>query len=202
CLFADGAVERLREKYGDDIAFDVRIAPVKDGGPLGYSPEALRWYFDRSESMTGIATVAWIADERATTFFANAATLAAQQLGADVDVVRRAVQSAGLLEGCQVGNAEEVGAIAAAAGGVDRARVLEGLRGEAVRAILHANIADLRALGCDLRPTFVMENAIGDRMVLSGTYRFDVLDACIGSLLDDQRAYAAFSVTHPPPPGA
>jgi hypothetical protein len=37
CMFADRAVAKLIEKYGDAVAFDYRIAPVKDGQPLGYT---------------------------------------------------------------------------------------------------------------------------------------------------------------------
>jgi hypothetical protein len=60
-------------------------------------------------------------------------------------------------------------------------------------------VLELRALGADLRPTFTMQNEIGDRMILSGTWQFDVLDTCIDSLLHDERAYADFESSNPAP---
>lgn len=200
CMFADRAVAQLLAKYRDELQVDYRIAPVKEGEPLGYNRTALQWMYRRSESISGIATVAtWIEDEHTSSFAINAACLAAIHLGADVMTVREAIQQAALHEGRLLGRKDEAIAVVATAAGLDATTLRQRSEQPDIAAEMRKNVADLRTHGADLRPTFVMESPIGDRIVLSGTWRFEVLDPCVGSLLADAKAYADFEKANPPP---
>jgi hypothetical protein len=45
----------------------------------------------------------------------------------------------------------------------------------------------------------VISNAIGDVNILSGTFRYGPLAACVEQMLADATSYAAFGKAHPPP---
>ena len=49
--FGDLTLDRLSEKHGADLDVEWRIAMVKDGEAIGYTPEALGWMYRRSESI-------------------------------------------------------------------------------------------------------------------------------------------------------
>src|SRR5215469_16296249 len=130
--FGDLTLDRLREKHGVDLDVDWRIAMVKDGEPIGYTPEALGWMYRRSESITGIAvTSRWIqGNDR--TLYANLAVAAAPRLGHDV---RRQVAGGILLNG------EPMGSQAGAVGSVSR---LIGVSPGQLEAAMRAVEPDVR----------------------------------------------------------
>jgi len=50
------------------------------------------------------------------------------------------------------------------------------------------------------RPTFLIENSIGDRAVFSGVVRAEPLSAAIETLLADEAAYASWKTHFGDPP--
>src|SRR5205814_5454043 len=65
---------------------------------------------------------------------------------------------------------------------------------------VRASTAEFHALQVSQRPTFVIENGIGDKAVLSGTWVAAPIAAVIDSMLGDEEAYAAWAVHIGKPP--
>jgi len=193
--FGDLTLDRLRENYGADLNVEWRIAMVKDGEPIGYTPEALGWMYRRSESISGIAvTSSWIrGNDR--TLYANLAVAAAQRLGHDV---RRQVAEATLLRG------EPLGSQARAVDAVSKLIAVQPAELEtAMRAVepdVRRSTKEFRALPVTVVPTFLIRNEIGDTALLSGLYEFETLDHVIAEMFRAERGYAAFGEANAPVP--
>jgi predicted DsbA family dithiol-disulfide isomerase len=193
--FADQTLDRLRQKYGEDLNVEWRIAMVKDGEAIGYTPEALGWMYRRSESIAGIAVTArWIrGDDR--TLYANLAVAAAQRLGHDV---RRQVAEAMLLRGEPLGS--QAGAVAAVSQLIAvRPPELEATM-RAVEPAVRQSTQEFRALPVTVVPAFLIRNEIGDTALLSGLYKFDTLDPVVAEMFRAERGYAAFGEANAPVP--
>jgi len=193
--FGDLTLDRLREKHGADLDVDWRIAMVKDGEAIGYTPEALGWMYRRSESITGIAvTSRWIqGNDR--TLYANLAVAAAQRLGHDV---RRQVAEGILLNG------EPMGSQAGAVGSVSRLiGVSPGQLEAAMRAVepdVRKSTQEFRALPVTVVPAFLIRNEIDDTALLSGLCEFETLDQVVAEMLRAERGYAEFGAANAPVP--
>jgi len=61
-----------------------------------------------------------------------------------------------------------------------------------VAARTAATTAEFQSLQVNQRPTFLIENAIGDRAVFSGVVKLEPLATAIDSLLADEAAYASW----------
>jgi len=185
--FGDLTLDRLREKHGEDVDVEWRIAMVKGGEAIGYTSEALDWMYRRSESVTGIAvTSRWIrGNDR--TLYANLAVAAAQRLGHDV---RRQVAEAILLRGEPLGS--QAGVVAAVSKLIAvQPRELETAM-QAVEPDVRRSTKEFRALPVTVVPTFLIRNEIGDTALLSGLYEFETLDQTIAEMFRAERGYAAF----------
>ena len=193
--FGDLTLDRLREKHGADLDVDWRIAMVKDGEAIGYTPEALGWMYRRSESITGIAvTSRWIqGNDR--TLYANLAVAAAQHLGHDV---RRQVAEGILLHGEPMGS--QAGAVDAVSRmiGVSPAQLEAAMR--LVEPDVRKSTREFRALPVSVVPAFLIRNEIGDTALLSGLCEFETLDRVVSEMLRAQRGYAAFGAANAPVP--
>jgi hypothetical protein len=70
----------------------------------------------------------------------------------------------------------------------------------AVKRRTAASTAEFNALQVDQRPTFLLENEIGDRAVFSGIARVEPLAAAIDAMLSDAAAYASYAAHFGGPP--
>jgi predicted DsbA family dithiol-disulfide isomerase len=193
--FGDLTLDRLREKHGADLDVEWRIAMVKDGEAIGYTPEALGWMYRRSESITGIAvTSRWVrSNDR--TLYANLAVAAARHLGHDV---RRQVAEGILLHGEPMGS--EAGAVDAVSCliAVSPAQLEAAMR--LVEPDVRKSTREFRALPVSVVPALLIRNEIGDTALLSGLYEFETLEQVIAEMLRAERGYAAFEAANPPLP--
>jgi predicted DsbA family dithiol-disulfide isomerase len=193
--FGDMALDRLRKKHGAVLDVEWRIAMVKDGETIGYTPEALGWMYRRSESITGIAvTSRWIrGNDR--TLYANLAVAAARHLGHDV---RRQVAEGILLRG------EPMGAEAGAVGAVSQLIAVSSAELEAAMRLVEPEVREstqeFRALPVTVVPTFLIRNEIGDTALLSGLCEFETLEQVVAEMLRAERGYAAFDAANAPVP--
>jgi predicted DsbA family dithiol-disulfide isomerase len=200
CTFVDGPLAKVRTRFGADLEFEWRIAALRDGKPLGYSPEVLGWYYKRSQSLSGtLLNVAWIESENDATWWPNVAAEAARSLGHADDTVRLALAKAGMVDGQHVQHRDVAEHVAATAAGLDPSALRSAMDDPEVTNRIHATTAEFRALPCNVVPTFVISNAIGDVNLLSGTFRYGPLAACVEQMLADATSYAAFGKAHPPP---
>jgi predicted DsbA family dithiol-disulfide isomerase len=201
CTYSEPAVAEVRKRFAGDLAFEWRIAAVKDGQPQGYTQEAMAWWYERSGSMTGMKlNAAWLSSPEGT-WWPNLAAEAARSLGHTDDTVRLALARAALFDGRPIQQRDIAEEVATRAAGLSAERLRATMDDPAVAARVHATTAEFRALPCTVVPTFLIINAIGDVNMLSGTYRAEHLAACIEQLRADVRGYEAFGKAHPPPPG-
>ena len=98
----------------------------------------------------------------------NLVAEAAKEFGVTDDRVRLAIAHAALREGRKVGRWEESAAIAAGAAGLDAAALLKKAKLPEVEARARATTQEFHALQVPQRPTFLLENSIGDRVVFCG----------------------------------
>jgi predicted DsbA family dithiol-disulfide isomerase len=84
---------------------------------------------------------------------------------------------------------------------LDRAKLLSLAQSPELAAGAEATTAEFAALKVSQRPTFLLENSIGDRCVFSGLVRVEPLAAAIEALLFDEAAYQSWKahVGEPPP---
>jgi predicted DsbA family dithiol-disulfide isomerase len=191
--FGDLTLDRLREKHGDQLDIERKIAILKDGEPIGYTADELGWMYRRSESITGIAvTSKWVVGNDRT-LYANLAVAAAQHLGHDV---RRQVAEAILLRGEPLGSQARAVAAVSEMIGVPASQLEAAMR--AVDGDVRASTKEFRALPVTVVPAFLVRNEIGDTALLSGLYEFETLDQIVAEMFRAEGGYAAFGAANPP----
>lgn len=130
----------------------------------------------------------------------NLVAEAARDFGVADDRVRIAIAHAALIEGRKVGRWEEAAAVAAKAASLDESTLLRRARSSEVEARARATTARFHALQVTQRPTFVLENSIGDRAVFSGIAGAGPMAATIDVMLADASAYTSFATHFGDPP--
>ena len=131
---------------------------------------------------------------------ANHTAEAARDFGVTDDRVRLAIQRAAVLDGKKIGRWEVAVAIAAKAGKLDKSKLLARAKSKEITARVKKTSDEFHALQVTQRPTFLIENAIGDRAVLSGTVRAEPLAAALDAQLADQAAYDSWKAHFGDPP--
>jgi predicted DsbA family dithiol-disulfide isomerase len=131
----------------------------------------------------------------------NYVTEAARALGATDDRVRLAMAHAGVREGKKVGRWDVAVAVAAEAGKLDAAKLLTQAKSPEIAARTQKTTDEFHALQVNQRPTFLIENSIGDRAVFSGIVKVEPLVAAIEALLSDEAAYVSWKAHFGGPPG-
>jgi hypothetical protein len=189
CLVAFDAIDGLRSL---GVPVELVLAPINDGGPLGIPPDSERWFYGRGTRAYGRRLRSdWCEHQSVSTWAANAAVLAGGELCGDLPAVAKAVMSEAMERGALFGREAEVNAFVARIAGVDADAIGRRAAEPRVAAMLHRGNERLAQLGADERPTFVLENAIGDRAVLKGMWQREAVVACAEALAADEAAYAA-----------
>jgi len=200
CFFTEPALARVRERFGDRISYEWRIA-WGDGGPANYTPEQMAWFYRRSGSITGVElNPAWLRSREDGSHWADLAAEAARELGCSDDRVRLALARTCLVEGRRLVEREAATEVAAAAGGLERAALARAMDDPAIEARLRGWAHEFKAMGATQRPTFVLRNGIDDVTMLSGNFRYEPLAACVQAMLDDEEGYRAFEASNEPMP--
>jgi hypothetical protein len=75
-----------------------------------------------------------------------------------------------------------------------------GLESKGLRPRVRLTLTGAPALQVTQRPTFVLENSIGDKAVFSGVIRAEPLVAAMDAMLTDAAAYAAYRESFGVPP--
>jgi predicted DsbA family dithiol-disulfide isomerase len=130
----------------------------------------------------------------------NCVAEAGKDFGVTDDRIRLALSHAGLREGKRFGEWEIAAEIGAAAGKIDKARLLERAKSPEIEQRVRASTAEFHALKVTQRPTFVLDTEIGDRAVFSGFAKPAPLIAALDSMLDDAAAYESFAAHFGAPP--
>ena len=202
CYWAEPAWAELKQRYAGRAEFDWKIAQMPaEGYPV--SKAQCDWFYRRSGSIVRspfMLSSDWFEPEIKQYLVPNLVAEAARELEVTGDKVRLAIAHAALRDGKRLGRWDVAVAVAAEAGGLDAARLSAVAQSPRVAARVAATTAEFQGLQVTQRPTFLIENAIGDRAVFSGIVRAEPLAAAMDAALADQAAYASWAAHFGGPP--
>jgi predicted DsbA family dithiol-disulfide isomerase len=202
CHWAEPTWAELKRRYADRVEFGWKIAQM----PLAAYPVSkgqLEWFYRRSGSVVRspyMLSSDWFEPEIMMQIAANHTAEAARDFGVTDDRVRLTIQRAAVLDGKKIGRWEVAVAVAAKAGRLNKPKLLAHAKSKGIAARVRKTSNEFDALQVTQRPTFLIENAIGDRAVLSGTVRIEPLAAALDAQLADQAAYDSWKAHFGDPP--
>jgi predicted DsbA family dithiol-disulfide isomerase len=204
CFWAEPAWTELKQRYAGRVEFGWKIALMP---PEAYpvSKAQCEWFYRRSGTIMRspfMLNPGWFEPGLKEYLAPNLVAEAARDFGVTDDRVRLALSRAALREGRRVGRWDEAVAVAAAAGGLDAAALLDRAKSSEVEARARATTSEFQALQVTQRPTFLVEDNIGDRAVFSGIVIPGPISASIDAMLQDAAAYASHAAHFGPPPSA
>lgn len=202
CYWAEPAWAELKRRYAGRVEFGWKIAQMPaEAYPT--SQAQAEWFYRRSGTIVKSPfrlNAGWFEPGRKIYDVPNLVAEAARDFGVSDDRVRLALANAAEREGKKVGRWEVTVGIAAKAGKLNRASLLARAKSSAVATRVRKSSAEFAALQVTQRPTFLIENGIGDRAVFSGVVRVEPLAAAIDALLGDQAAYDSYTAHFGGPP--
>jgi predicted DsbA family dithiol-disulfide isomerase len=197
CYWVEPTWAELKRRYDSKVEFGWKIAQMPTEA-YPRSKSQCEWFYRRSGSIMRspfMLNADWFEAELKQYLIPNYVAEAARDLGVTDDRARLAISHAAVREGEQVGRWDVAVGVAAKVGGLDKAKLLARAQSPEVAARTAATTAEFHALQVNQRPTFLIENAIGDRAVFSGVVKIEPLAAAIDALLADEAAYASWK-TH------
>jgi predicted DsbA family dithiol-disulfide isomerase len=202
CFWAEPAWAELKQRYAGRAEFDWKIALMPDEA-YPVSLNQCEWFYRRSGSVMRspfMLNPGWFEPEIKQYLVPNYVAQAAKEFGITHDRVRLAIANAGLREGKKVGRWEVAITAAAPAAGIDPAKLQARAQSPDIASKTQGTTAEFHALQVTQRPTFLIENSIGDRAVFSGVVRPEPLSAAIDALLADEAAYVSWKTHFGDPP--
>lgn len=204
CYWAEPAWLELKARWGARVAFDWKIALMDDSGlPVSEAQEA--WFYRRSGTLMRsprMLNTRWFEAGLREYLAPNAVAVAARQMGIAGDAARLVIAEAAMRDGVRVGRWEESVQVVAKTFGLDPQALDRQARSSSVSSEIQESTAEFKSFRMTVRPSFLIENSIGDRAVLSGIAVSKPLNACIESLLADAEGYAAYAAHHGNPPAS
>jgi predicted DsbA family dithiol-disulfide isomerase len=202
CYWAEPAWTELKKRYARNVEFNWKIAQMPaDAYPV--SKEQAEWFYRRSGTIVRspfMLNAGWFEPGLKQSVVPNLVAEAAKDFGVTDDRVRLALAHAGEREGKKVGRWDVSIDVSVKAAKLNRAKLLAHAKSSEVAARVKKSSAEFDALQVNQRPTFLIENAIGDRAVFSGIVRIEPLAAAIDALLADQAAYDSYKAHFGGPP--
>ncbi len=204
CTWAEPTWAELKQRYAGRADFNWKIA-LMNPQDFPVSREQCDWFYQRSGGTVMRSpfklSSGWFEPERNGHYEApNLVAEAGRDFGFNGDELRLALNTAAVREGRKVGDLAEAVAIAAKAGNLDAAALRARAESAEVRARVDASTKEFFAHQINQRPSFILEDAIGDKAVFSGLVRLEPLVATIDAMLADTAAYAAHKAHFGPPP--
>ncbi len=193
CYWSEPAWAELKQRYDGRIDFGWKLA-LMDASGLPISRNQCEWFYRRSGTIMRspfMLNSGWYEPELKEYLAPNLVAEAAKDFGVTDDRVRLAIANAALREGRKVGRWEEAGVVGAKAAGLDAIALLKKAKSPEIEKRARATTAEFHALKVSQRPTFEIENNIGDRAVFSGLARAAPIAAAIDAMLYDAAAYEA-----------
>jgi predicted DsbA family dithiol-disulfide isomerase len=205
CHWAEPAWAELKAHYaGQSVAFDWKIA-LLDAEALPKSRGQCDWFYRRSGTIVRspyMLSSAWFESGRTEYLAPNCVAEAAKDFGIRDDRARLAVARAALIEGQRVGDwAVAAGAVAQSVG-LDASALMAHAQSQAVEKRCRVSTAQFHEFRATQRPAFLIENAIGDRAVLSGLFVAAPIRAVIDAMLADAAGYECCAAHFGGPPAS
>jgi predicted DsbA family dithiol-disulfide isomerase len=202
CFWSEPTWAELKKRYEDRVEFKWKIALMDPSG-LPTSREQAEWFYRRSGMMMRspfMLKTVWYDPTLPEWLAPNSVAEAAKDFGFTDDRVRLALAHAALREGKKISDWKVAAEIGAAAGRIDKKKLIERARSPEIEKRIRASTAEFHALQVTQRPTFVVDTEIGDRAVFSGVVKLEPIAATLDSMLDDAAAYAAHKAHFGEPP--
>jgi predicted DsbA family dithiol-disulfide isomerase len=203
CYWAQPMWEELQRRFAGRVEFGWKVA-LMDASGIPASREQLLWFYRRSGLVTRspfMLNADWF--EHVTEFTApNFVVEAARDFGTNDDRVRLAIAEGGLRHGRKILRWEESATLAAEAVGISAAELLARAKAPEIETRVRASSAEFRGFSVTQRPTFLLENAIGDRAIFSGLAQAAPLVTTLEAMFADEAAYASHAAHFGEPPGA
>ncbi|MDB6067008.1 MAG: disulfide bond formation protein DsbA [Pedosphaera sp.] len=204
CYWAEPAWAQLKQRYEGKAEFQWKISQMPaEGYPR--SKAQCEWFYRRSGTIMRspfMLNPNWLEPKIKQYLVPNLVAEAAKDFNVTDDRVRLAIAHAAVREGRKVGRWEIAVDVAAEAAGLERASLLKRAKSSEVKARVNKTTAEFDALQVNQRPTFHLENSIGDRAVFSGLVRAEPIAATIDAMLADAAAYACHTAHFKPLPPA
>jgi len=204
CHWAEPTWSRLKEVYAGRVDFTWRIA-LMNPADFPVSEAQCQWFYRRSGTImrsSYMLNSGWFEANRQGHY--DAPNLVAEAgrdfIRADDDRIRLALAHAGLREGRKIGDLGTAVAVAAEAAGLPVPALRSAAESAEVGARVAASTADFHAHRIGQRPAFILQNTIGDKVVMSGLTREEPLAAALDGLLADAAAYASHAAHFGRPP--
>ena len=204
CYWAEPTWAELKRRYAGVADFEWRIA-LMDGAGFPTSRSLEDWFYRRSGTIVRspfMLNGGWLEPGRGEYIAPNALAEAAKDFGITDDRVRLAIAEAAVRKGLKVGQWEVSAPVAAAAAGIDPAALLAKARSPEIETRLRASTAEFHGLKVTQRPTFLIEDEIGDRAVFSGLVQLEPLLLTLEAMRSDCAAYASWKAHFGDPPSA
>jgi predicted DsbA family dithiol-disulfide isomerase len=202
CHWAEPAWAELKRRYASRTEFDWKIAQMPESAyPI--SKNQCEWFYRRSGSIMRspyMLSSDWFDLEMRQMLAPNLVAEAAKDFGVTDDRIRLALQHAAVRDGKKVGRWEVAVTVAAKAGRLNKMKLLARAKSKEVATRVKKTSAEFDALQVTQRPTFLIENSIGDRAVFSGVVRIEPLAAAMDALLADEAAYVSWKAHFGDPP--
>ena len=203
CHWAEPVWTDLKVRYAGRVQFEWKIA-LMNPGDFPVSRAQCDWFYRRSGTIMRspyMLNSGWLEPERHGEYHApNLVAEAGRDFGFSDDRLRLALTHAGTREGRKIGEMTEAVAVAAAATGLNAAKLRAQAESREVRARVDASTAEFHAHQINQRPAFVLTDVIGDKAVFSGLVRAEPVAAAIEAMLADSAAYAAHAAHFGKPP--
>jgi predicted DsbA family dithiol-disulfide isomerase len=202
CFWSEPTWVELKKRYEGRVQFQWKVALMDPVG-LPTSREQEQWFYRRSGMMNKspfMLNTDWYDANLKEWLAANSIAEAAKDFGITDDRVRLALANAALREGKKVADWNVCAEIGAAAGKIDKNKLLDAGKSSAVEKRLRDSTAEFHAMQITQRPTFVVDTEIGDRAIFSGVIKIEPIAAAIESMLEDAIFYAAHKAHFGDPP--
>lgn len=202
CHWGEPAWKQLKEHFAGRAEFEWKIA-LMDATSMPVSQSQIEWFYRRSGTHMRspyMLNSGWYEEGVSEYLAPNLVPLAAKEFGITDDRARLAIAHAAVREGRKVGHWELSAQIAAEACGLDAKLLLEKARSPEIEAKARATTAEFHALQVSQRPTFVLENSIGDRAVFSGLAQAAPFIAAGEAMLADAAYSASYKAHYGAPP--
>ncbi|MEO6001653.1 MAG: disulfide bond formation protein DsbA [Opitutus sp.] len=204
CTWVEPTWSQLKQRYQGRAEFEWKIALMKpEDFPV--SREQCDWFYRRSGGTVMHSAVmlnsGWFEADRKGHYEApNLVAEAGRDFGFSGDEVRLALARAALQDGRKIGQMSEAVAAVAAATRLNAAELQTRAESAEVKARVDRSTAEFFAHQIGQRPSFILQDSIGDKAVFSGLVRLEPLTATIDAMLADTAAYAAHAAHHGPVP--
>jgi predicted DsbA family dithiol-disulfide isomerase len=196
CYWAEPAWAELKQRYAKSpVEFGWTIALLDESG-MSKSRAQCDWFYRRSGTIVGspfMLNSGWMTHSKEY-LPPNCVAEAAKDFGITDDRVRLALMEAAMREGQLVGDWNVSVKVATKVARLDAAELLTKAQSPEIERRVRKSTAEFHALQVTQRPTFVLENNIGDRAVFSGLVKVSPIAATIDAMLEDAAGYASHAV--------